>query len=467
MSGQKPASDIPVGTQFSPDLIDLQSFLTAVLRHSGDKKAMEEAVWAPAVRTKSVSRKPTRRQRSLPLEAAVQYGLLEPETYEVTELARRLAELGGEDLREEFGRHILLRCGGLRVVEGIRQMRADHLKVTGDTLARFLTSQGFVVTEHNTAINTLRMWLAEAGVFPEGRSRAWEVNDGAVEDLLGLPDASLQVLSGLTRGQRAFVEGLCTLAPKGWYPAAEVRDWAEAMRGVKIGRGSLPKEILEDLRSAGIIEFQTGGTAGGKTSKLRTTDLFDREVLEPFVTRTLEDLDPIVRGYYRERPEDIFEALESKSKNERGAALEALAIYVMRLLGLRFVEWRRRAKSTGYAEVDALLAGAVGALPTRWQVQCKHTPRSAVSLEDVAKEVGLVPITGATHILFLTTGRFTEDARRYALEVMKRSPLTLFLLDGDEVTRIRKQPGSLATLLRSQSRRLIDEGIGGGSFEWT
>src|SRR5881396_606630 len=82
-------SDIPVGTQFSPNLVSLKAFLAAIIRCSGDKVGMEAAVWDAPVRTPPASR-PTRRRRSLPLEAARQYGLLD-EAYKATDLALRLA----------------------------------------------------------------------------------------------------------------------------------------------------------------------------------------------------------------------------------------------------------------------------------------------------------------------------------------------------------------------------------------
>ena len=157
-------SRIPVGTQFSPGVISLSGFLSAAVEHSGDKEALLEAVWGPKVRIRSPGNEPTKRRRSLPLESAVQYGLLTKDTYEATPLARELVSLEPPELFDRFARHILLSRGGLRVVEGIEQMRSDDLPVTGDSLAEFLTAQGFRVTVHNTAINTLRMWLAEAGV---------------------------------------------------------------------------------------------------------------------------------------------------------------------------------------------------------------------------------------------------------------------------------------------------------------
>jgi hypothetical protein len=91
-------------------------------------------------------------------------------------------------------------------------MRLDNLKVTGDTLAQYLTDQGFRVTVHNTAINSLRMWLALAGVFPPD---GWQVSQARVDDLLGLAPKQVAALASLTPEQLAFVEALCRINPEG------------------------------------------------------------------------------------------------------------------------------------------------------------------------------------------------------------------------------------------------------------
>jgi hypothetical protein len=121
-------------------------------------------------------------------------------------------------------------------------------------------------------------------------------------------------------------------------------------------------------------------------------------------------------------------------------------------MGLRFIAWRKRARdTTGRSEVDAVLAGIVGGLPTRWQVQCKNTPAGRVDLETVAREVGLTAITRATHILILANCSFTQDAVTYANEVMRLNPLVIFLLGRREFESIRNLPGSLPAILRHKS----------------
>ncbi len=446
-------SAIPVGSQFSPSLIDLSGLLKAIVKHSGKKEAMLDAVWRHPVRKKPIENTPTPRRASLPLEAAVQYDLLNSE-YRATLLAKQLVTLEGDDLHNAFARHILLNLGGLRVVEAAQQMEYDGLRVTGDSLAGYLTDQGFPVTVHNTAINSLRMWLAEAGLFPKGSGRRpWQVDPGTKERLVGMGDQTLASLVTLGDEQRAFVEALCRIDPPDWYPAADVRDLTETIVGSRVNRANLPKTFLDPLVNAGLIEYETRGTAGGKTSQLRTTELFDTTVLRPFIDHTIKDLDAPLTAYYERRPADIRSDLTSTNKHTKGQALEALAIWIMRILGLRFIAWRKRAADeTAYAEVDVLLAGVIGNVPTRWQVQCKNTPSRRVSLEDIAKEVGISLVTKANIILIFANSPVSEPARGFAREVMRHTPLTIMILDRADLDEIVNSPGRIVACIGREAR---------------
>ena len=449
----RPKSAIPVGTQFSPELIDLSAFLTAICQHSGNKAAMEEAIWKAPVRVAPVQAAPTRRRRSLPLESAIQYGLLD-EHYEATTLAKELSMLAGQDLYDAFARHILIRCGGLRVVEAAQQLALDEpeVAVTGDSLAGYLTDQGFVVVVHNTAINSLRLWLAKAGVFGPGN---WRVDSNAKARLIGLDEHQITALVGLTDEQRAFAIALCRIQPKEPCLAAMVREAAEQILARRIDRSSLPK-LMEPLRAAGFIDFSSGGTKSGKSAKVWTTAKFDAHVLEPFLKDATRQLDAALTEYYRRDFSEIHRDLESKDTFVKGQALEAYAVQVMRRLGLRFVKWRERARDhTGGAEVDAVMAGVLAGIPTRWQIQCKNTPSGQVVLQDVAKEVGLLPLTKATHILVLANCRFSQEARTYAQEVMRHTSVTIFLMDRDDFEAIRaSRGGALAAILSEKSREI-------------
>jgi len=391
--------------------------------------------------------------KQLPYEAAVQYGLVTTEGHS-TDLTESLRDLEGTALYEAFARHILLQLGGLRVVQAVQEMQIEDRSVTGDTLARYLNEQGFRIGEHNTAINSLRMWLAKAGLFGSEKNNAWTVSLEVKQRLLGFDDETISALAGLSPEQIAFAKALASANPSDWIPASTIRDLAEVRDGIRIGRGSLPKEVLIPLRTLRLIEFESGGTQGGKSSRLKTTKHFHADLLEPFLEHAIVSLDPALTAYYRERPADIYADLESLDKNVKGRALEAYSVMVMRLLGLRFVGWRRRAAETGFSEVDVLMSGLFGAVPTMWQIQCKNTPAGHVRLEQVAKEVGLNPLTRATHILLLANAAFTSDAKRYADAVMQHSPLTIFLLGKDEFNEVKRESAALGRILRAEAVRI-------------
>ncbi len=60
-------------------------------------------------------------------------------------------------------------------------------------------------------------------------------------------------------------------------------------------------------------------------------------------------------------------------------------------------------KKTGGFEVDVIVEGA-RLVFSRWQIQCKNTPDGKVSLEDIAKEVGLSIQIKSNVILVVRTG---------------------------------------------------------------
>jgi hypothetical protein len=452
------SSDIPVGTQFSPNLLDLKEFISAVVRYSGDSVAMQIAIWGPPVHLTKNAVPSSSRRSQLPLEAAVQYGLIKPRSYEATDLSRRLNSVPKEDLHDKFAVHILRNLGGLRVVEGAQQMQSDldaglsSIRITGDSLAQFLSDQGFRVTVHNTAINSIRMWLAKAGVFSD---HGWGVDADKKQELLGLDDAQSVALAGLSPSQIEFVLALCKIEPSGWYSAADVRDLAESTAGVKFGRASLPKEIAP-IEDAGFIEVDRGGTQRGKPALVRTTMTFKKEVLEPFLKTTIKHLDPVMTKYYTRRSEDIFKDLGSTDTYVKGEALEAFAIHIMRLLGLRLVGWRKRSLDTaGQTEVDVLMSGMFGGLPALLQVQCKNTPSSNVDLEDIAKEVGIAQLTKATHLLFIANASVPKDAKIYADAISVQTSLPVIVLDNDDFQSIVNSPGRLGSIIAQRSESIV------------
>ena len=113
--------------------------------------------------------------------------------------------------------------------------------------------------------------------------------------------------------------------------------------------------------------------------------------------------------------------------------MEALAFKLMRLLDMTYVATRLRGAATGGAEVDLVFESA-RLVFSRWQVQCKNTDR--VSLDDVAKEVGLTHFLKSTVVVMVTTGTVGPEARRYSNKIMTDSNLSIVMVDGSDLNKI-------------------------------
>jgi hypothetical protein len=75
----------------------------------------------------------------------------------------------------------------------------------------------------------------------------------------------------------------------------------------------------------------------------------------------------------------------------------------------------------------------------------------------VAKEVGLLPLTRATHVLVIATGPISTDARKYAGQINALTAATVFLLDAGDFKALKASPTSLAQILRRQSEKILNE----------
>jgi site-specific DNA-methyltransferase (cytosine-N4-specific) len=136
----------------------------------------------------------------------------------------------------------------------------------------------------------------------------------------------------------------------------------------------------------------------------------------------------------------------------KGKALELLAMHLCRLLGLRLVAWRHRWRETGGAEVDVIAEGT-NLVFVRWEIQCKNTPR--VSLEDLAREIGIADFYHANVVMIVTTGKFAKPAIDFAEKKMERSGLNIVLLDGSTLQQIVKSPHSMGDVLGRFAQRAM------------
>jgi hypothetical protein len=160
-----------------------------------------------------------------------------------------------------------------------------------------------------------------------------------------------------------------------------------------------------------------------------------------------------VRQILRKPLAEILQELKSENTSTKAKALEALTFYFMRLLGLEIKAWRKHGKKTGGFEVDVIVEGA-RLVFSRWQIQYKNAPGSTVSLEDVAKEVGLSLKLKSNVILMITTGRFSKDALDYADDMMQITHLNIVTLDERDLRILTKSPLAIVEILNKKARRV-------------
>ena len=148
----------------------------------------------------------------------------------------------------------------------------------------------------------------------------------------------------------------------------------------------------------------------------------------------------------------ILEELKSENPYLRGLALEALAFKLMRLIDLNYIATRLRGTETGGAEVDVIFEG-VRLVFSRWQIQCKNTSR--VSLDHVAKEVGLTHMLKSNVIVIVSTGEIGETARNYANKVMKDSNLCVIMIDQADIASIVENPTNIVDILNREAKHAM------------
>jgi hypothetical protein len=118
------------------------------------------------------------------------------------------------------------------------------------------------------------------------------------------------------------------------------------------------------------------------------------------------------------------------SNHERGLALEGVCIQIVRLLGARFIDWRRRGDETAGAEVD-VVAELVDGRYQLLQVQSKASRIGGREVVD--REVGVAATLKSNVILFVSAQEVSDAARRAAATHMQESGLAILILDGTDL----------------------------------
>jgi len=444
-------SDLPFGSEFSPSQIDLAEVLRLVATHSGDWRAFEGAIRSAYFNKHSTSDRNRDKLANNTKLGMIAYGIIDRDA-NLTKLGRELHSLQDDEnaLYTALARHILLNLHGMTLVRCIQDMIAAGEQVNLTTLREGLAARDVHYPSGGKHPSIMRLWLAKAGIFVGTR---WRIDPHLLEDILGLNPDEFEVLADLTPEQRAFLLALANTGMDEPQPANGIARLAAATYGVKFPEKSLPKLVLDALVTAGYITAEkTTAGRGAKPFLVAPTEKLIADVVEPLLDQIGGQTDPKLRKLLRTPLSAILKEMKDADRHRSGLALEALAFKIMRLLDMTYVATRLRASQTGGAEVDLVFESA-RLVFFRWQIQCKNTSR--VSLDDVAKEVGLTHFLKSNAIVIVTTGRIGDEARRYANRIMADSNLAVVMLDGGDLKSIGENPADILRAFRREAQHAM------------
>ena len=445
-------SDLPFGSEFSPSQIDLGDALGLADTYGGDWRAFEKAVrtaWFDGHPTSNDNRGKLANNTKL---AMIAYAIIERDA-SLTDFGRELLAAGTDEseLYSRLARHILLNLHGMTLVGCIRDMEAAGESVNLTTLREALGARGVHFPRGGKHPSIMRLWLAKAGVFVGSR---WRVDPFRVQEILGVGLDEFEALSDLPPLQRAFLRALANTGTDEPQPANEIARLASATYGEKFPEKSLPRLVLKGLEAAGYITVKkTTEGRGAKPFLVAPTQKLITDVVDPLLEQLSRQTDPKLIRLLRRPLVDILTELKDEDRFVAGLALEALAFKIMRLLDMTYVDTRLRANQTGGAEVDLIFESA-RLVFSRWQIQCKNTAR--VSLDDVAKEVGLTHFLKSNAIVVVTTGQVGAEARRYANRIMADTNLAVVMLDGRDLASISESPARIVRAFQREAQHAMN-----------
>src|SRR5262249_41327542 len=226
---------IPSANEFSPGQVDLKQVLEIVQTRAGNRAeitdAIREAYYAEAAA--AVSDPGTRRERQRGRANNVciglaAYGLLNFETFELTQLGRDVLAADDAMRADMFASHILKNLHGRGVLDAIRSLQARRVKVTKARLIGeldgmgFRTQQGKPLPENTTDHLILLKWLRQARVLNK-----YVIDEDTFARLAGITAQEEKEIANLTRAQRVFLRVLKDFSEihgKNFVPAKSIKD---------------------------------------------------------------------------------------------------------------------------------------------------------------------------------------------------------------------------------------------------
>jgi hypothetical protein len=381
----------------------------------------------------------------------IAYGIIERDA-SLTSFGQRLYGLRQkpDDLYRVLAHYILLNLHGTTLIQCIQDMQAAGETVDLIKLRHWLDERGIHFPRGGKHPSIMKRWLEIAGIFEPD---SWRVNEKRLEEVLGTTIQELDRIAHFSPAQKTFLKALANMSSPGPHISSDIERLTTATYGTKFDEKNLPKTVLYPLQEAGYITIERGTKAPGRGAKpfnVVVTAKLEADLIVPILEQAERQVGSDIRPLLRKPLDDILQELRAVDKHVRGLALEALAFKLMRLIDLDYVATRLRGIATGGAEVDLIFQSA-RLVFSRWQIQCKNVA-SGVSLDDVAKEVGLTHMLKSNVVVIVSTGKIGTQARQYASKVMQDSNLDVVLMDRSDLEAVKDKPSHIVDVLYREAR---------------
>lgn len=440
---------VPYTQQFAPEQTPLRRLLPIIRQNLGKCGALKKAIAAAFFKdTKSPEKVAGNTLISLRVYGVIDAGC------EITEFGRRLIDsTDAKAAHEILAKHLLLKLDAISLVETLREMKSAGSKFSIIDITDELSKRGFKVSANSSDLSGVLNWLREAGVLKD-----YNVDEEKYAELVGAPTKTIEALKGLNVAQISFLRAMVALGVTDWTPHNQIVEHAETLYAGEAFYNwkEIDRMILQPLAKAGLIEVQKKpksieGARGGKAALVKPTGKFAKEVAEPI-------LEPMYKaaGFSKVREiaslsmADVVNQVKTGATiDERGRALEILAVKICQLLDLDFMGLRETDENVvAGGEVDAFMHSA-RLVYSRWQIQCKASDR--ITFEAIAKEVGVSEVSLATVILIVSTGKITDGAETYRKRIISNKPLNIAIIDGESLEQIAKSPSAIGAILKAQA----------------
>ena len=439
--------NLPFGSEFSPSQIQLSELLDFCNEADGNKEKLESMILA-----KYFAGQIQAETKAMNSRLGLQSYLLLDDSCHLTAIGRKLLSLkdNEQELYKEFAKHILLNVNGLAFINALDSVNKSGETITLAKMPVQLKPYGIVYPKGGKHPSILRLWLDFTGLT----NKKWQVDREILNEILGENDPT-SALTGLDTLQKGFLKALINSGKcREYQSASNIVKLASTVYGITFPDKNLPALVLNALSDRGLIKTTKTTTGrGAKPFLVMLHPDVSPEVILPTLEQLKKQIDPKLYELLQKPLADILEELNSKNTYIAGLALEALAFKLMGILDMKFMFTRLRGEQTGGAEVD-LVFESDRLVYSRWQIQCKNT--KTVSLDPVAKEVGLTHFLKSNVVVVVTTGRFSSEARKYSDAVMKDSNLAIVLIDGDDIRKVSESPEKIIDIFNKSASRTME-----------